>query len=94
VKCKYTTAIHAKRLKQMLKRKDPCACCPAAPYFDENKPSRIMWSDKPNPCRICLDFVGLTHETGSRCPCFILDERAIIETLKALERWEKSNERS
>ena len=82
----YTEKIHAERVQKMMKG-DPCACCPAAPYFDAYQNSYTMWCN-PNPdsaCGICKKFVGLDPE-NSRCPCDQLGyEEAIKQTWIALE---------
>ena len=47
----YTEKVHAQRLLKMLKRKDPCGCCPAAKSFDSSKDCTELWNyEKEIPC--------------------------------------------
>lgn len=79
---KYTEKIHAKRLLGMLKKKEPCLCCPAQLFYRKNTGEFIAKPQK-SCCRICRIFVEL--ERG--CPCLQLgDEEAIKLTWLALEK--------
>ena len=97
MKKKYTREIHIKRLRGMMKRKKPCNCCPAAPYYG-TRAGNPHWSDlwrrtperwgDNNICRICSGFVGIA---GRGCPCHIYgEEEALKRTIIALEKEETS----
>ena len=85
-KPRYTEKVHAYRVRVMLKRTDSCYCCPAARGFSTHKDAMPgeLWSDEHSyPCRICQNFVGITHG----CPCFNLGEAlARQRTHEALKR--------
>ena len=83
----YTEAIHAKRVKKMLGRKDPCIHCPGAPNLLSGKGllkgytegDRILSSNQI--CTICRKFVKAKY-----CPCTNFGtEEAIKRTWIALE---------
>ena len=82
----YTEEIHAERTMKMFEKKDPCMCCPAAPYFNGgNTPSR-MWDESYefSPCKICTSFLGIKDRFT--CPCDYFGEKEAIEcTLLVLE---------
>ncbi len=87
-KMKYTEKIHAQRLLKMLKKKEPCLCCPAQPYFTTSGDrciSRRFLSATfgGGACEICQKFIGLTI---GDCPCYRLKgKEAIKRTWLALE---------
>ena len=68
---RYTEARHAQRLTQMLKRKEPCQCCPAVtknaagsgsgPAFSSQVSPFTCWSNMfpLDICNICRTFIGL-----------------------------------
>jgi hypothetical protein len=83
----YTQKEHAQRLLKMLKKKNPCGCCPAGLYFKgyvtaSNKNRFIKGLDFDDVCPICLNFVGIKDNYCERnCPCNELGkERAIKQT--------------
>ena len=84
----YTEKIHGARLLKMMKKKNPCLCCPATPYFKDNLPSETMWRNSyilgEHPCDICKEFVGLDNQYTD-CPCNELGKKAIKRTWIALE---------
>jgi hypothetical protein len=90
---KYTLAIHKKRLRKMLKRKEPCSCCPAAKRYGVMAFCHAMWggiSEVEHICGICREFIGLKapHPLYNleKCPCYVLGQtEAIKRTLIALE---------
>ncbi|HEA67734.1 MAG TPA: hypothetical protein ENI07_13050 [Desulfobacterales bacterium] len=65
MKRKYTEKIHAQRLLKMLKKKEPCGCCPAQPGYKANTWSlfdrnNTGWHESVDDiCRTRLHFVGL-----------------------------------
>jgi len=58
-KSTYTKKVHIHRLRLMLKRDDPCGCCPAAKMFNAEGYPNILWKDYPNICNVCRSFIGL-----------------------------------
>ena len=88
MKRKYTREIHIKRLRGMMKRKEPCLCCPKGKRYTPFP--RFGWRDEEGACRICLEFVGLPHDS-LKCPCCALgNEEALKQTIIALEKEETS----
>jgi len=84
---KYTEKIHGARLLKMMEKDDPCACCPAAPYFDSYLNSYTMWCNPSasSACDICKEFVQLDL-MYSQCPCDEFGKQeAIKRTWIALE---------
>ncbi len=84
---KYTRKIHIQRLRQMLKRDEPCKCCPATKEFTIRF-TKLPWEQNNNegltPCQVCRRFVGVAG--GNGCPCYTLGKKKAIEqTLAALE---------
>jgi hypothetical protein len=78
----YTRNIHIKRLRGMLKKKEPCDFCPAAPRYKGHYAD--MWWNIGDICKICKEFAGLTAKHG--CPCHTLGhEEALKRTHLALE---------
>ncbi len=83
----YTEKVHAERLLKMLKKKDPCMCCPAQPYFKTETTFGIDSIEldsagRRGACKICQDFIGIRHD----CPCCKLKkEEALKRTWLALE---------
>lgn len=83
-KPKYTLKLHKHRLTLMLKRDEPCRCCPAAKGFDGREFPWIMWSRDPwanNSCTICRAFVGLFPIIGG-CPCTRLGKAEAMRRTK------------
>lgn len=90
---KYTKEIHAARLRGMLKRKQPCICCPPTPRYNDKESISALWSNADEACKICLEFVGLkfpTNEPFFDCPCCALGDKAIDRTILALEEYESN----
>ena len=88
----YTTKLHAYRLSLMLKRDEPCGCCPSAPKLNGSNRSDEPWKGHPNPCHICKRFVGIT-DLSCQCPCFLLGkDKAIERSHKALREYYKKGE--
>jgi len=85
----YTEAIHAKRLLKMLKKKNPCGCCPSAKRFSIEEDNYEMWLNKKvKPCYICQDFIGIEIRFWweNICPCNRLGRKESIKrTWLALE---------
>ena len=64
----YTTAIHVKRLREMLyltKGRFLNYYCPAASLNAKYSPFE-SWNDKTCPCDVCRSFV---NSRGDYCPC-------------------------
>ncbi len=80
----YTEEVHAKRLLGMLKRKDPCLCCPATRQYNiKSKPIAGVESYfiGCSACKICRKFVDTDG-----CPCHRLGKtEALKRTWEALE---------
>lgn len=95
MKKEYTVAIHVRRVKQVLKRKNPCNLCPAAKKYDERRPPQAMWSAKVDTCIICTAFLGLPiyNADDQKCPCKQLgEEEALKQAHLAVEKWEAEND--
>jgi len=76
----YTEKIHAKRVQKMMEKKDPCACCPAAPYFNGGATANEMWSKGgDSPCEICRGFLGMPSRSRLACPCVYYGHEDAIE---------------
>ena len=76
---KYTEKIHAKRLLGMLKKKDPCTCCPGASHYDWN-----VAAVSDTACKVCQSFIGV--RVTVTCPCLKLGRKeALKRTWIALE---------
>jgi hypothetical protein len=78
----YTTKLHARRLLQMLNKKDPCGWCPASRGFVSTSPPALMWSDSSEPCLVCRGFVGLIGGSPfdtNYCPCHFLGHAEAIK---------------
>ena len=84
----YTIDIHAKRLVKMLQKKNPCGCCPAAPYYLSSKEPHKMW--KNDPCEICQRFLGKRRWRAiinCKCPCLYYGGATATElTIKVLKK--------
>ncbi len=84
---KYTEKVHAARLLKMLKKKDPCMCCPAQPYFRTGTSFDISSTEMDatlswGACKVCQDFIGIRHD----CPCCKFKKKeALKRTWLALE---------
>jgi len=78
---KYTEKIHGARLLKMMKKKNPCMCCPAQSRFKTR--THFMFDNGGGAvCGICLDFVGTPYS----CPCqYYGHKEAIKRTWIALE---------
>ena len=92
-KSTYTKKVHIHRLRLMLKRDDPCGCCPAAKMFNAEGYPNILWKDYPNICNVCRSFIGLHPVTKcdmysiKKCPCNALGpEEALKQTILALKK--------
>lgn len=86
----YTKAIHAYRLKLMLKRDDLEKCCPPAKGFSSHSDCQELWSDKIYPCVVCLDFVGANPNYSRHCPCMDFGcEEARKRSEKAIKQYYK-----
>jgi len=91
-KRKYTTNIHAHRLRTMLRREKNSILCPASKEFNPGAPPQELWlGDHGEACTICRAFVGLYNPGAMRssykCPCLALgDEDAMKRTERALRR--------
>jgi len=88
----YTTKYHAYRLSLMLRRENPCNCCPASKGFSCETPCLILilWSSSSDPCKICRTFIGLdpNPDSGPYCPCRVLGKKeALRRTRKALKKF-------
>ncbi len=86
----YTEAIHAKRLIGMLKKKNPCECCPAGRRYKVRDNNSMGWGGfnardtyrNREYCKICKRFVGIKKS----CPCHQFGKKeAIRRTWLALE---------
>jgi len=55
----YTPRLHAYRLSLMLRREDPCGCCPAAQGFSLDNDPKLPWSSTNHPCEVCAGFLGI-----------------------------------
>jgi len=91
---KYTEAIHARRLLQMLKKTELCDCCPARKGFILHHTTKYidLYRDEAGKhyhespiCTICRNFISIPLE--STCPCYYFQDanEAIEQTLKALK---------
>lgn len=79
----YTKEIHMQRVAKMLERKDPCGCCPAAPYYSYIGDWELSFVYDNDPCGICQRFLGKKTEN---CPCVKYGkELAIEKTIKKLK---------
>ena len=81
---KYTEAVHAKRLLGMLKREEPCECCPAQYRYKKWSLFIKGAGERPNrlACQVCRAFVKIKEG----CPCGILGQtKALKRTWEALE---------
>ena len=90
---KYTRKIHIKRLRGMLKRKEPCLCCPVGRRYSPFWDGMNMWASLNVACGICRVFIGLIGDdwilgnARSRCPCLVLgEEEALKRTIIALDK--------
>ena len=105
MKKKYTIEIHVRRLKQILKAKEPCMYCPASRGFSEwNKPYEL-WKEKYDDlcipsyssCKICQNFVNLKFRPPYNyraCPCHrVGKKRALERTILAIEKYEQTKEK-
>ena len=99
-KRKYTREIHIKRLRGMLKRKEPCLCCPKMRRYTwtgliswtERGVGEYLWDNEYEACAICLEFLGLSS-WNTDCPCNELGkEEALKQTIIALEKEDYQNE--
>ncbi len=74
---RYSTEIHAVRLRKMFDG-EQFEGCPAAAFFNSGRSCKSMWSEGSRPCYICTGFVDLESERLERnfgwakCPCFQL----------------------
>jgi hypothetical protein len=86
-KRKYTTNIHANRLRMMLRRRGYPILYPASKDFSPGDPPQELWAGEPgDTCEICRTFVGLV-KGGCTCPCLSLGgELAMKRTERALRR--------
>ncbi len=87
MKRKYTEAVHAKRVKQVIEKESPYKHCPAGEGFCRGC-VYVLWTDANNPCFICTEFIGLKHYTpeGEKCPCHRLGTKRAVElTWRKLE---------
>lgn len=76
---KYSVAIHANRLKQMLKRENSINCCPAGSNFSDITIAKWA-STKEEICSTCLNFVNINPTLGDvTCPCSFLGKENAIE---------------
>jgi len=88
---KYTTEVHIKRLKAMLKyRRNISESCPAGKRYGiggwGSWHEFFWWSPRWDgcPCDICIGFLGLTT-VEMDCPCTQLGEKeAIARTQRRL----------
>lgn len=90
-KKKYTTNIHANRLRMMMRRGDWYFFCPAGRYFDPGSAPTEIWDVKrvlgvvSEPCQVCRTFIGIPIDVS--CPCIALGhEEALKKTKKALQK--------
>ena len=89
---KYTVSIHVQRLKMMLKKDNPCQCCPAAWRLNSGFSAGDLWNSKASEvCTICREFVGLNG--NGLCPCFVLKKETIPITLKAIKEYDNERNR-
>ena len=81
----YTEKIHAERLLKMLEnRKNPCACCPANPYYNPEFERGGLWEN--DPCLVCAAFLGMKFDWRNPCPCLNLGRpESIKRTWLAIE---------
>lgn len=93
---KYNKDIHARRLREGLKRwENGDDFCPAAKNYDSGENPFELWSGYSQPCMICRKFIGLP--TGSaykqRCPCHQLGcDVAIALAYQALKAYDNGTE--
>ena len=92
---KYTEAVHAARLLGMLKRKDPCLCCPAQIRYKKhgfmiNGADLFVEEEIIFPrlvrvgCQVCRNFIN--EKDSIQCPCdHYGKEEALKRTWEALE---------
>ena len=83
---KYTLKTHKKNLIAMLKKGNPCMCCPAGKDYETG----ISLHRRDEVCEICTNFVGYSKTAAngptSSCPCFYYDKKdAIRRTYEALD---------
>ncbi len=73
---------YVKRLKAMLKRKEPCERCPCQPHFGCKK---ILVSGEQ--CRWCRDFIDMP-QVFIGCPCSFYGKEAPNHAYYAIEAYE------
>ncbi len=87
-KCKYTEAIHARRVKRVIEKENPLKHCPAQPRYERNSPNPFAAREeglRRTVCITCKDFIGMEYDKG--CPCAHLGlTGAIKRTKKALKK--------
>ena len=98
----YTIEVHVNRMRKFLECEDLCEGCPATlgfwwgyPDIFGNKKSQIRTSysglifEKKSACFICREFMEISNEPISLCPCHVFGKNeAIAAAHKALELWD------
>jgi hypothetical protein len=73
---KYTEKVHAQRLIKVLESGDTCRKCPASPEYSQG----------PDGCEICLNFILPDCIDIPSCPCYSLGpQEAVKRSWIALE---------
>ena len=89
----YTTEIHVKRLKQLLKTNKPCNHCPAGPRLSANRGFARMWKNWDEVCIVCWKFIvpkGFTEYAHFFCPCFKFGaDKALEITKNRIKKYEE-----